>query len=126
MDRGVPCFLVRPGTAHAGARLSAALAHPRPGYRSLGHTLNRWSHVEFDALRERQLRTPIDRRGLAPHVRFPGVRAGLAAAAGVLLAAEGAADLSAGGSEIDVGNTAVAAIGGKELLGDLQAVGEYR
>ena len=65
-------------------------------------------HVEVDALRERQLAAPVDRAGLAAHVGLPGVRARLAPAAGVLLAAERAADLGAGGADVDVGDAAVA------------------
>jgi two-component system sensor histidine kinase PhoQ len=66
-------------------------------------------------------RAPVDGVGLPAHVGLPGVRAGLAAAAGVLLAAEGAADLGARGADVHVGDAAVAAAGGQEPLGVLQA-----
>ena len=82
--------------------------------------------LELDALRERQLAAPVDRVGLAAHVGLPGIRAGLASAAGVLLAAERAADLRAGGAEVDVGDAAVAAGGRQEGLRVLQPVGEER
>ena len=69
---------------------------------------------------------PVDGVGLAAHVGLPGIRAGLAAAAGVLLAAEGAADLGARGAEVDVGDAAVAAGGRQERFRVLQPVGEQR
>src|ERR1700733_15911921 len=56
---------------------------PRPRRRS----------PEGDALGERELGRVVDGVGRAAHVGTPGVRAGLAAAAGLLLAAESAADL---------------------------------
>src|SRR5690625_1507118 len=82
--------------------------------------------VELDALGERQVVGPVDGVGLPAHVRAPGVRAGFAAAAGVLLAAERAADLGAGGADIDVGDAAVRAGRRQELLRSLQALGEDR
>src|SRR5688572_16508926 len=81
---------------------------------------------EVDALSERQLQAPVDRVGLAAHVRLPAVRAGFAAAAGVLLAAECATDLRARSTDVDVGDTAIAASCGQEALGVLQPVGEDR
>ena len=65
--------------------------------------------VELHALGQRQGRAVVDRVGGAAHVGLPGVRAGLAAAAGLLLAAEGAADLGARGADIDVGDAAIRA-----------------
>src|SRR5688500_3282704 len=65
--------------------------------------------VELDPLRERQVARVIDRVGLAAHVGLPRVGAGLAAAARVFLAAEGAADLRARGTDVHVGDAAVAA-----------------
>src|SRR5690606_27188217 len=50
--------------------------------------------------------------------------AGLAAAAGLLLAAEGAADLRARGTDVHVGDAAVAAGGGEESLGRAHVEGE--
>src|SRR5690606_4037065 len=55
--------------------------------------------VELDALGQRQVVRVVDGIGLAAHVGAPGIRAGLAPAAGVLLAAEGAADLRARGAD---------------------------
>ncbi len=66
--------------------------------------------VKPHALGQRQLLAVVDRARLPAHVGFPGVGAGLAAAAGRLLAAEGAADLGARGADIDVGDPAVRAL----------------
>ena len=49
--------------------------------------------AELDALSQRQFVGVVDGVGGAPHVGLPGVGAGFAAAAGVLLAAESTADL---------------------------------
>src|SRR5690606_13309871 len=81
---------------------------------------------ELDALRERQFARIIDGVGGAPHVVLPGIRAGLAAAAGFFLAAERAADLGARGADVDVGDAAVRAGGRQEGLGFAQVVGEDR
>jgi hypothetical protein len=69
---------------------------------------------------------PVDRVGLAAHVGLPGVGAGLAAAAGVLLAAEGAADLGAAGADVHVGDAAVAAAWERKRSASQQVVGEDR
>src|SRR5215831_5654059 len=82
--------------------------------------------LELDPLRERQVPAPVDGVGLAAHVGLPGVRAGLAPAASVLLSTERAADLGARGTEVDVGDAAVAACGGEEGLCALQPIGEQR
>ena len=58
--------------------------------------------------------------------RPSSVGAGLAAAAGFLLAAERAADLGARGADIDVGDAAVGARGATEELRLAQVVGEDR
>src|SRR5580704_3523355 len=84
------------GSVKATAPPTVALTLPLPP------GLHR-SDVEPNPLSERQLRTPVDGVRLAPHVRLPGIRARLAAAAGVFLAAEGAADLGPRSAEIDVG-----------------------
>jgi hypothetical protein len=68
-----------------------------------------------DALRERQVAAVVESAGLAAHVGLPGVGAGLATAAGLFLAAEGAADLGSGGADVDVGDAAVAAVPGGML-----------
>src|SRR5690606_18359323 len=82
------------------------------------------SEVELDALGQRQRVGVVDGVGLAPHVGLPRIRARLAATAGFLLAAEGAADLGAGGADVDVGDAAVAAGGREEGLGGLRVLGE--
>src|SRR6186713_414008 len=80
--------------------------------------------LEGDALGQRQFAAPVDGVGLASHVGLPRIRAGLASAAGVLLATKSAADLGAGSSDVHIGNAAVAARRGQERLGMLQPVGE--
>jgi hypothetical protein len=62
--------------AHAPPR---ALAREKRCSRTPGRGL---SIAELDPLRHRQVRAPVDRVRLPPHVRFPRVRAALAAAAG--------------------------------------------
>ena len=76
------------------------LTRPKPG---LSH------QVEIDALRQRQVAAPVHGAGLAPHVGFPRVGTRLATAAGVLLAAERAADLGARRADVDVGDAAIGA-----------------
>src|SRR6185437_16219413 len=56
----------------------------------------------------------------------PRVGARLAAAPGFLLATEGAADLRAGGPDVDVRDPAIAAGCGKKRLGGAQALREER
>ena len=51
----------------------------------------------------------VDGAGLAAHIGLPGVGAGFAPAAGLLLAAEGAADLGAGRADIHIGDAAIGA-----------------
>ena len=80
--------------------------------------------VEADALGEGQVGAVVDGVGGAAHVLFPGVGAGFAAAAGFFFAAEGSADLGAGGADVDVGDAAVGAGGGEELLGLAEVHGE--
>ncbi len=72
------------------------------------------SNVETDALSQREVFAPVDRVCLAAHVLLPRIRTTLAAAAGFLLAAEGATDLGARGADVDVGDAAVAASGAPE------------
>src|SRR3954453_22112297 len=87
---------------------------PEPGPTS-GSARGR-SDGERHALRQRQLARVVDRVGGAAHVALPRVGAGLASATGLLLPAEGAADLRAGGADVDVDDAAVRAVGGKEPL----------
>jgi hypothetical protein len=51
--------------------------------------------AELNALRQRQIVTPIGGVRLTPHIGFPGIRAGFAPSAGFLFASKGAADLRA-------------------------------
>src|SRR6059058_5627662 len=85
-----------------------------------------WRYRKIDALGERQVAAVIDRVGGAPHIGAPGVRPAFAAAAGLLLAAERAADLSARGADIDVGDAAIRSRGRKERFGLAQVRGEDR
>src|ERR1017187_6494328 len=82
------------------------------------------SQLELDALRQRQLAGPVERVGLPAHVGLPRVAARFAAAPGILLAAEGAADLGATGADIDVGDAAIAAALAEEGLRRNQVGGE--
>src|SRR5688572_19364573 len=82
------------------------------------------SDIEADALRERQVAAVVYRVGGAPHVSLPGVGARLAAAAGLFLAAERAADLRAARPDVDVDDAAVAAGGRHEALRFADIVGE--
>src|SRR5690606_23036842 len=75
-----------------------------------------FTSAELDPLGQRQVVAPVDGRSLAPHVRLPGVGAGLAAAPGVLLPSEGAPDFRTRGADVDVGDPAVGAGGGQEPL----------
>src|SRR6478752_2837048 len=64
-------------------------------------------HIELDTLRQRQVAGIVDCVRRPAHIRLPSVGSGLAAAAGVLLAAEGSAYLGATRADIDIGDTAV-------------------
>src|SRR5215208_4062269 len=83
------------------------------------------SDFEADALRQRQARSVVDGVGGATHVGLPGVRAGFAAAAGLLFAAEGTADFGAAGADIDVGDAAIRTSGRREHLGFAQVLREH-
>ena len=96
------------------------LVRLRPGRRRVGagrfsrrYECGRASQ-ETDVLGECQAAGVVDGVGGRPHVGAPGVRAGFAAAAGLLLAAERATDLGAGGADVDVGDSAVGTLRGKE------------
>ena len=82
--------------------------------------------IEVDALRERQVRAPVDRIGLPAHVSLPRVGTCLAPAAGLLLSAECAADLGTGCADIDVGDATVGARRRQETFRVLQVVREDR
>src|SRR6516162_5062080 len=70
-----------------------------------------WSlfNVEPHALRERKLDPEIDRVGSPTHIGLPHVGACLATAAGLLLAAKGAADLGSRRPNVHIGDAAVRA-----------------
>src|SRR6185437_3263915 len=94
-----------------------AYARRRPSGIRTGAPARRVTSAELDALGERQLVRVVDRIGRAAHVRLPRVRAGLAAAAGLLLATERATDLGAGWTDVDVGDAAVRTVRRGEPLG---------
>src|SRR5258706_378396 len=83
-------------------------------------------YVELNALRQRQRVRIIDRIGGTPHIGLPAVGAGFAAATGFFLATEGAADLGARGSDVDIGDAAIAAGSRHETLGFTHVIGEDR
>ena len=105
--------------ARSSGRRSSGSDTAHPGSRAC-------SDVEPDALGQRQGRAVVHGVGGAAHVGLPAVGAGLAAAAGLLLAAERAADLGARGADVDVGDAAVGALRRDEQLGLAQVVGEDR
>ena len=112
---------------HEGGRGRAGLPRAPPSVKSFdAHRQSFRRDVEDDALGERQLAREVDGRGLAAHVRLPRVGARLAAAAGLLLAAEGAADLGAARADVHVRDPAVGARGREEPLGLPQVGGEDR
>src|SRR3546814_15311222 len=82
------------------------------------------SEVEFNPLRQRQRVGVVNRIRLPPHVGPPCIRTRFAAAAGFLLATEGAAALGAGGADVDVGAASVTTRDGRELPPRLQVVGK--
>src|SRR5690606_25316481 len=84
------------------------------------------SDVELDALGQRQRVGVVDGIRLPAHIGTPRVRARFAATAGVLLAAEGAADLRTRGADVDVGDAAVRTGRRQEGLGALEVGGEHR
>src|ERR1700739_3704823 len=79
-------------------------------------TVTRCGLAEAHALGQRQFGGVVDRVGGAPHVGLPRVGAGLPAAAGLLLAAERAADLGARRADVDVWDAAVGPVGRHEPL----------
>ena len=66
-----------------------------------------WLYLETDALGQGQVLAVVDRVSRAAHVGLPGVGTRFPAASGILLSAEGAANFSAGGSDVYVGNPAI-------------------
>ena len=79
-----------PATAHRARWRRRVNAHPR---RRIDDLLR--GHLELDALRQREGLAVVDGVGGAPHIGLPCIRAGFATAAGLLFAAESAADLGA-------------------------------
>lgn len=98
--------------AQPQARVDDAQTHPRA-----------WL-PELHALRQRQLARVVDGVGGPAHVGLPRVGPGLAAAAGLLLAAEGTTDLRSRRPDVDVGDTAVGLV--EEVLGLTQVGREDR
>src|SRR5688572_33007498 len=94
--------------------------------RALARAKGRLRQVELNPLGERQVGAVIDGVGRAPHIGAPAVRTALAAAAGILLAAERAADLCARRTNVDVGDPAIRAGGRDKPLGLAQIGREDR
>ncbi len=66
--------------------------------------------IKFDSLGQRQLLRPVDDTGLSPHIALPRFGPGFASAACILFAAEGTSNFRSGSANIDIGDTAVAAL----------------
>src|SRR5688572_30282853 len=84
------------------------------------------SRTELDSLRQRQFTAVIDRGSLAAHVGLPGITPALTAAAGFLLAAEGAADFRAARADVHIRDTAITATRGQKQLRFTNVVGKNR
>lgn len=80
--------------------------------------------VELDALGEDDLARVVQARGRSAHVLLPRVRAGLAAPASRLVAAERAANLGAIGGRIQINDARVGTARSLELGPGLGIVGE--
>src|ERR1700704_4875454 len=76
-----------------------------------------WLDIEPHALRKRQLGSIAYRVGGPAHVGLPAVGACLPPSSGLFFAAECAADLGAGGSDVDIGDAAVRSRRRQEALG---------
>lgn len=81
-------------------------------------------HVELDALGQRERAAIVDGVDRTPHIGFPRVGSGLASAAGLFLATEGATNFRAGWADIDVGNAAIGATHRQKFFRFAQVVGE--
>src|SRR5712672_2556430 len=82
--------------------------------------------IEPHALRKRQLGSIAYRVGGPAHVGLPAVGARLAPSPGLFFAAECAADLGSGGSDVDIGDAAVRSRPRQETLGLAQIEREDR
>src|SRR6188768_3152054 len=89
-------------------------------------SFHRKSDIEHYALSQRQRTAEIDGIGGAAHIGAPGVRARFTATAGFLFATEGAADFSARGADIDVGDAAIRTGRRHKEFGFADIVGEDR
>lgn len=78
--------------------------------------------AEADTLCQRQFFGPIDRIGLAAHVLFPGIRAGLTPTPGLFFAPKSPTDLCAGSADINVGDATIGTGYREELLDRAHAV----
>src|SRR6266478_367675 len=72
---------------------------------------------ELDPLRQRKFRRPVDGCSLPPHVSLPGIAASFAAAASIFFTAERPADFRAAGTDIHIGDTAIATALAQKGLG---------
>ena len=67
-------------------------------------------NFKFNSLGQRQSFRPVDDTGLSPHIGLPSFRSGFASAPRIFLTAKGSSDLSSGSADIDIGDSAVAAL----------------
>src|SRR5215470_1382294 len=104
-------------------RIASTIRRSRSRIVTIESVRARGSEIELDALRERQRVGVVDRVRLPAHVRLPRIGARFAPAAGFLLAAERAADLGAGRTDVDVRDATVRARRRKILLGRLEVLG---
>src|SRR5262249_8539210 len=82
--------------------------------------------AELDSLCQSKLGGEIDRFRLPPHVFLPAIAAALAAAAGLFLATERAADLCPACAGVYVGNSAIAPHCAHEFFRFTHVIGENR
>ena len=72
---------------------------------------------KLDPLGKRQLLGPIDGVGLPSHIRLPGIRTGLSASTRFLFPTKCATNLRTRGSNIHIGNAAIASLSGQKPFG---------
>src|SRR5690349_9325129 len=102
LNCGKPCSSTTTGPSAGPASVTSKTRSPLRKV-STRHSMPRAGALqELHPLRERQFGRVVDGVGRPAHVRLPRVRARLAPAAGLLLAAEGSADLGSGRPDVHV------------------------
>src|SRR3712207_4049123 len=94
-------------TWRAASAVARSTSSPATGRGPRPPRPSRASDRELHPLRQGQLAGVVDRVGRAAHVAAPRVGAGLPPAPGLLLPAEGPADLGAGGPDVEIGRAHV-------------------